>query len=221
MAGDPRKNPSQPERGIEPGRAVKTLLKIQSQFEEWEQRDRSKRRRNLMMISGSLLAAAAVIALAIALSGRSEPDKPAPAAPAQTGATVPAPAQAKKATATRYVTALTPEPRFAQYAENWRRKIEAAGSADFPDEVRRSNLYGNLVLTTFIRHDGSVERIEVSRSSGHRVLDEAAIRIVRMAAPFEPFTDAIRRDTATLAIVRTFYFERKTTEAGGDSALRK
>jgi periplasmic protein TonB len=59
-----------------------------------------------------------------------------------------------------------------------------------------------------IKADGEVENVEVNRSSGHKVLDQAAIRIVRLAAPFERFPDAIRKDTDILHITRTWTFTR-------------
>lgn len=205
MAAESGNSQVPPERGVRPGSAVNTLLKIQSQFEEWEERDRSKRRRSLLMISAALLAAAGVIALATLLPEGNGPGKPAATEPV--GAKAPPSAPAAQAVATRYVTALTPEPRLARYAENWRKKIEAQAAAQFLQGAHPGNLYGSLVLTTFIRPDGSVERIEISRSSGRQSLDEAAVDIVRAAAPFEPLPEEIRRDTGTLAIVRTFSFE--------------
>jgi len=62
------------------------------------------------------------------------------------------------------------------------------------------------VLTVSLNHDGSLNRVDINRSSGYKVLDEAAQRIVRMAAPFAPFPPEIRRDTDILEITRTWYF---------------
>lgn len=203
MAADPENGPLPSERTTRPGSAVNTLLKIQSQFEEWEQRDRWKRRRNLIMISLALLGAAAVIAVVTLLPGGGEPAPP-PAGPAPAAKSVPAVPEPPPGTL-RFVTALRPDPRLAAYTERWREQIEAAAAnlvADAP-----AGVYGNLVLITFISADGNLARIEVSRSSGHIGLDDAAVRIVRAAAPFDPFPEAIRRDTGTLAIVRTFAFE--------------
>ena len=97
------------------------------------------------------------------------------------------------------------EHRFAQYAEDWRQKVERIGTLNYP-EAARGKLYGNLVLTVSIRADGTVERIEVDRSSGHDVLDQAAIEIVRLAAPYAPFPPDIRADTDIIEITRTWSF---------------
>ncbi|MDP2108662.1 MAG: TonB family protein, partial [Rhodocyclaceae bacterium] len=57
-----------------------------------------------------------------------------------------------------------------------------------------------------IKQDGELERVEINRSSGHQVLDEAARRIVRLAAPYAVFPEAVRRDTDILEITRTWSF---------------
>lgn len=109
----------------------------------------------------------------------------------------------------RFVGARTEEYRFAQYVEDWRLKVERVGNLNYPEEARRNKIYGSLLLTVHIRADGSVERIDLDRSSGSRVLDEAAVRIVRLAAPFAPFPENIRKDTDILAITRTWTFTRE------------
>lgn len=105
----------------------------------------------------------------------------------------------------RFIGARASEYRFAQYEEEWRAKIERLGTLNYPSEAR-GKLYGNLRLTVTIRPDGSVESVELDRSSGLKVLDEAAFRIVRMAAPFASFPPDIRKDTDLLVITRTWFF---------------
>ena len=97
------------------------------------------------------------------------------------------------------------EYRFAQYEEDWRTKLERVGTLNFPAEAR-GKLYGNLRLSVSIRADGSVDAIELERSSGLKVLDQAAFRIVRMASPYAIFPGDIRRDTDILVITRTWFF---------------
>jgi protein TonB len=97
------------------------------------------------------------------------------------------------------------EYRFAQYVEDWRQKIERIGNLNYP-EAAKGKLYGNLLLTVVIRADGSLDRVELNRSSGQKVLDTAARRIVEMAAPFAAFPENIRRDTDTIEITRTWSF---------------
>lgn len=105
----------------------------------------------------------------------------------------------------KFIGARTEEYRFAQYVEDWRQKVERIGNLNYP-EAARGRLYGNLVLTVVIRNDGSLDRVEINRSSGHRELDEAARRIVQMAAPYAVFPEAIRRDTDVIEISRTWSF---------------
>jgi protein TonB len=84
-------------------------------------------------------------------------------------------------------------------------KVERIGSLNYPAEAR-GKLYGNLRLTVTIRADGTVDSIELDRSSGLKVLDAAAFRIVKMATPFAAFPTDIRRDTDLLVITRTWFF---------------
>jgi protein TonB len=105
----------------------------------------------------------------------------------------------------KFIGANTAEYRFAQYEEDWRVKIERIGSLNYPPEAR-GRVYGNLRLTVSIRSDGNVEAIELDRSSGLKVLDAAAFKIVRMATPFAVFPPDIRRDTDLLIITRTWFF---------------
>jgi protein TonB len=108
----------------------------------------------------------------------------------------------------QFVGARAAEYRFAAYVDNWRLKIERVGNLNYPEEARQKRLYGALQLTVGIKPDGEVESVEINRSSGKKVLDQAAIRIVRLAAPFDRFPDAIRRDTDILYITRTWTFTR-------------
>ncbi len=105
----------------------------------------------------------------------------------------------------KFIGARAAEYRFAQYEEDWRMKIERVGTLNYPAEAR-GRLYGNLRLTVTIRPDGSVESVELDRSSGLKVLDAAAFKIVHLSAPFAPFPPNIRRDTDLLVITRTWFF---------------
>ena len=108
----------------------------------------------------------------------------------------------------KFVGARSQEYRFAQYVDNWRLKVERIGNLNYPAEAKTRRLYGSLQLTVAIKADGEVEAVEINRSSGHKVLDQAAIRIVRLAAPFDRFPDNIRSDTDILHITRTWSFTR-------------
>ena len=105
---------------------------------------------------------------------------------------------------------LTPgmkEYRYSQYLEDWRLKVERIGAMNYPEEAR-GKFFGTLVMSVALRPDGSVERIIVLRSSGNKVLDDAAKRIVMIASPFAPFPPDIRKETDYLDITRTWSFTR-------------
>jgi protein TonB len=105
----------------------------------------------------------------------------------------------------KFIGANAREYRFAQYEEDWRVKVERVGTLNYPAEAR-GKYYGHLRLTVTIRPDGSVESIELDRSSGLKVLDAAAFKIVQMASPFARFPADIRSDTDLLVITRTWFF---------------
>ncbi len=104
--------------------------------------------------------------------------------------------------------ARTQDVRYAQYVESWRQKVERVGNLNYPEEARQKKLYGTLQITLSIRADGSIENVEIHRSSGSTILDQAAIRIVKMAAPYAPFPDDIRKEYDILDITRTWSFTR-------------
>lgn len=105
----------------------------------------------------------------------------------------------------KFIGARVEEYRFAQYVEDWRQKIERVGNLNYP-EAARGKLYGSLLLTVIIKSNGELERVDINRSSGKKLLDEAAQRIVQLAAPYAAFPEAIRRDTDVIEITRTWTF---------------
>lgn len=106
----------------------------------------------------------------------------------------------------KWITARTREHKYAAYMEAWRQKVERVGNLNYPDEARRANLSGNLLLDVALRPDGSVHEIILRRSSGQKVLDDAAIRIVNLAAPFARFPKSIAEETDILHVERTWQF---------------
>lgn len=100
------------------------------------------------------------------------------------------------------------EYRFAQYVEDWRQKIERIGNLNYPDAAK-GRLYGSLTMTVSILSDGQLKDVEINRSSGVPVLDDAARRIVRMASPYAAFPDNIKRDTDIIEITRKWTFTRE------------
>ena len=107
----------------------------------------------------------------------------------------------------KFIGTRTAEYRYARYMEDWRLKVERVGTLNYP-QAARGRLYGTLQLSVWIRTDGSVDKIEIERSSGQRVLDDAARRIVHMASPYAPFPPDIQRDTDVLVITRNWTFTR-------------
>jgi protein TonB len=108
----------------------------------------------------------------------------------------------------QFVGARTTEYRFARYIDDWRLKIERLGTLNYPAAARDQRIYGSLQLTVSIRADGNVDKVEINRSSGHKVLDDAAVRIVHMGSPYAAFSADIARDTDLLSITRTWIFTR-------------
>lgn len=94
----------------------------------------------------------------------------------------------------------------AEYERAWKRKIERVGNLNYPDEARRKKLSGSLILAVGVKPDGRIYSINIRRSSGHKALDDGAIRIVRLAAPFAPFPSGLSDDADVLIITRTWKF---------------
>ena len=106
----------------------------------------------------------------------------------------------------KWISARTREHKYAAYMDAWRTKVERVGNLNYPDEARRQQLSGDLRLDVAINADGSVDTVTVNKPSGHKVLDDAAIRIVRLAAPYARFPKEIREETDILHIQRTWRF---------------
>jgi len=95
----------------------------------------------------------------------------------------------------------------AEYLDRWRQKVEAVGNENFPQAALRERIFGQLRLATVVKSDGTIVSVELLQSSGHPILDSAALQIVHLAAPFEPFPPEIAKDTDQLDIIRTWHFE--------------
>ncbi len=112
----------------------------------------------------------------------------------------------------KFIGARTEGVVYAEYVDQWRQRIEKVGTQYFPEEAKRRKLYGSLVMTVHIKADGSVEKVEIDRSSGIRLLDVAAQRAVDLAGPFPPFPPAVRKEWDILSISRTFSYTRSDLE---------
>ena len=114
---------------------------------------------------------------------------------------------AKRPRIHRLNAASTLRDKGAWYKEEWRKKVERIGNLNYPEEARRQQLYGSLRMMVSINRDGSLYEVLVLESSGQPVLDQAAQRIVRLAAPFAPFTGDLA-EFDRLEIIRTWRFAR-------------
>lgn len=102
----------------------------------------------------------------------------------------------------------------AAYLHDWRQRVEAVGNKYYPEASVRYGIYGSLRLLVVIQRDGHLEDIKVLSSSGYALLDEAAIKIVRMAAPYSPFPAELRATTDKLEIIRTWQFQENRLSSG-------
>lgn len=113
-----------------------------------------------------------------------------------------------------FVGANVREYAFARYVEDWVAKVERIGNLNYPEAARRQGVYGSLKLTVSIYSDGRIEKIEVDRPSGSKVLDAAADKIVRLGAPYAQFPEEMRKKTDILSITRTWTFTRSDQLVG-------
>jgi len=117
---------------------------------------------------------------------------------------------ARRPKVTRVTSASTLAHQDADYLEHWRQRIETLGNLNYPEEARRKEIHGSLRMLVTLRPDGSVQEVDILKSSGHALLDDAAIRIVQLASPFQPFPLEMRERTDLLEIIRTWKFEKET-----------
>ena len=116
----------------------------------------------------------------------------------------------------KFIGARVKEYKYALYVDAWRQKVEKIGNLNYPEAAKNLKLYGQLQMTVSIKADGSIENIELNRSSGHKVLDEAARHIVELGAPYARFTDDMHKETDILSITRTWTFTKEDSLATGE-----
>jgi protein TonB len=104
--------------------------------------------------------------------------------------------------------ASTQQRHDALYLDSWRRRIESVGNLNYPQQAREQEIYGSLRMLVALRPNGSVQEIRILQSSGHRLLDESAVEIVRLAAPFDEFPQELRASVDILEIIRTWRFHQ-------------
>lgn len=123
-------------------------------------------------------------------------------------------AYARKPRVMRVTAASTLKSSNAWYVQNWVSKVTRVGNINYPNEARRAGLYGTLRMLVSMQKDGTIKEVAILQSSGSRLLDDAAIRIVRMAAPFPPFPDEMRKNVDELEIIRTWSFQQRGLTSG-------
>jgi protein TonB len=123
-------------------------------------------------------------------------------------------AYARRPRVTRVTAASTLQSSNAWYVRQWIDKITRVGNSNYPQEARSQGIYGDLRLLVSLRKDGTIKEVSILESSGSSVLDDAAIRIIRLAAPFAPFPETMREKTDELEIIRTWSFQRRGLTSG-------
>lgn len=109
----------------------------------------------------------------------------------------------------RYIGTRAKDADMALYMNAWRRKVEKFGNDHYSKEARNKKIYGKVKLTTLIRSDGTIEKIQLNKSSGYKVLDRHALSVVRGAAPYMPFKESLKKKADILGITRTFTYMHK------------
>ncbi len=113
----------------------------------------------------------------------------------------------------KFIGARAQKYSYALYVESWRQKVEKVGNLNYPEAAKNLRMYGQLQMTVSIKADGSIESVEINRSSGHKVLDEAAKHIVELAAPYSRFSDDMHKEVDILSITRTWTFTKEDSLA--------
>ena len=106
----------------------------------------------------------------------------------------------------KYMNSSTKEFLPARYMREWINRVERIGNLNYPDQARRDKLSGTLILDVTINADGQLMNIDLRQSSGHKILDDAAIRIVRLAAPYSAFPDKLKKEADVIHITRSWEF---------------
>ena len=107
--------------------------------------------------------------------------------------------------------ASTKKSHEASYLDSWRRRVEAVGNINYPIQARQQQVYGNVRMLISLNASGQISETRIIQSSGKSLLDQAAVAIVNLAAPFEPFPEELKAEADIIEIVRTFRFHEGNT----------
>ncbi|WP_085757835.1 energy transducer TonB [Oceanicoccus sagamiensis] len=117
-------------------------------------------------------------------------------------------AYAKRPRVRRLTSVATKQSDDALYLHNWRTKVEAIGNQHYPSKAKQQQLFGKLRMVVSILPNGDIYQVKILQSSGHKILDQAALKIVHLAAPYDPFPQTMQRKVDVLEIIRTWRFHK-------------
>lgn len=120
-----------------------------------------------------------------------------------------------------YLSPTTTQHEAAKYLDDWRKKVEIVGNADYPLQAKARSLAGTLILTVEINRNGTIHSINVNNPSPHKVLNDSAVRFVRNASPFSSFPDEIDPNTDVLVITRAFHFLSNNRLSSSDASSER
>ncbi|MGQ9424926.1 energy transducer TonB [Gilvimarinus sp. F26214L] len=106
----------------------------------------------------------------------------------------------------RYTSVASVASAEAAYLNDWRQRVESFGNENFPAQALQQGIFGELRLATVLKADGTIVKVELLQSSGHSVLDNAALQIVHRAGPYAPFPGEVRKEWDQMEIIRTWRF---------------
>ncbi|MCW8923147.1 MAG: energy transducer TonB [Gammaproteobacteria bacterium] len=106
----------------------------------------------------------------------------------------------------KYMNSSTKEFVPARYMREWINRVERIGNLNYPDQARRNKLSGTLILDVTINAKGELIQVDLRKSSGHKILDDAAKRIVKLAAPYSPFPAKLKQEADVIHITRSWEF---------------
>ncbi len=108
----------------------------------------------------------------------------------------------------KVINASTQESKYAEYLDQWRKKVEKIGNRYYPKAASQQDIFGSVLLQVAIKSNGQIKLIKIIKSSGHQILDRAAFNIIKKAAPFAPFSQSLRQEIDILDIYRTLIFKK-------------
>jgi protein TonB len=118
----------------------------------------------------------------------------------------------------KYLSPTTKEHSAAKYLDDWRKRVEVVGNANYPVQAKAKSLSGTLILTVEINRNGTINSIIVNNPSPHKLLNDAAVRFVRDASPFSAFPDTFDTGIDILVITRAFHFLRNHKLSSTDAS---